>query len=109
MQVLEKKNSKLLERTEVRVDFGDKAGTLSRKEAVKLIADELRVDQSKVGIVALRTGSGSKNLVGLFHVYQSGDAMKTLHQKYLTVRLLTKEEREALKQAKKKAEQPKAK
>ena len=109
MQVLEKKNSKLLERTEVRVDFGDKAGTLSRNEAVKLIADELRVDRSKVGIVALRTESGSKNLVGLFHVYQSDDAMKTLHQKYLTVRLLTKEEREALKQAKKKAEQPKAK
>ena len=109
MQVLERRDSKLLERTELRVDFGDKAGTLSRKEAVKLVADDLKVDPSKVGVIALRTESGSRNLVGFFHVYQSGDAMKILHQKHLSVRLLTKEEREALKQAKKKAEQPKAK
>jgi len=109
MQVLEKKDSKLLARTEVRVDFGEKAGSLSRKDAVKLVADELKVDPSKVGIIALTSGSGSKKLTGVFHVYQSDDAMKVLHQKHLAIRLLTKEEREALKQAKKKAEQPKAK
>ncbi len=109
MQVLEKTDSKLLGRTELRVNFGDKAGALSRKDAVKLVADELKVDQSKVGLIALRTGSGSRNLVGVFHVYQSDDVMKVLHQKHLALRLLTKEEREALKQAKKKAEQPKAK
>ena len=48
-------------------------------------------------------------MVGRFHVYDSEESMKRLHHDYLRVRLLTKEEREKLKQEKKKAEQPKAK
>jgi ribosomal protein S24E len=109
MDILERKESKLLGRTEVRVHFGEKSGALSRSEAVKMVADQLKVEPANVGIVALRSGSGSRALVGLFHVYDSKDSMKIMQEKHLGERLLTKEQREALKQAKKQAKQPKAK
>ena len=109
MEILDRKDSKLLGRTEVRVHFGEKSGALTRTDAVKMVADQLKVDPANVGIVALHSGSGSKALFGSFHVYDSKDSMNVLQEKYLNVRLLTKVQREALKQAKKQAKQPKAK
>ena len=109
MEILGRKDSKLLGRTEIRVHFGEVSGALPRTAAIKIVADHLKVDPANVGIVALHSGSGSRNLIGLFHVYDSKDSMKIIQEKYLTVRILSKEQREALKQAKKQAKQPKAK
>ena len=109
MDIVERRESKLLGRTELKVHFGDKSGALSRGDAVKMVADQLKVEPANVGIVSLHSGSGSRALVGLFHVYDSKDAMNIMQEKHLGVRLLSKEQREALKQAKKQAKQPKAK
>ncbi len=109
MEIQETKESKLLGRKEVSVLFKEKAGALTRRDAVKEVAQEMKVDESRVGLISLYPEAGTRSLVGRFHVYDSEDSMKRLHHDYLRVRLLTKEEREKLKQEKKKAEQPKAK
>ncbi len=44
--------------------------------------------------------------MGSFGVYGSEEAMRRTHPHHLSVRLMTKEEREKLKQAKKKAKTP---
>ncbi len=109
MEILDRRESKLLGRTQVRVNFGDVSGALSRTDAVKMVAEQLKVDPSNVGIIALHSGSGSRKMVGTFHVYDSKESMGVVHEKHLGVRLLTKEQREALKQAAKQAKQPEAK
>ena len=104
MQILDRKDSKLLGRSEVRVQFPDKSGMLNRKDAIKEVAQALGASEGKVTLVKLAGESGSRALIGTFHVYESAETMKHLEQKHLSIRLLTKEEKEALKQAKKKAE-----
>jgi ribosomal protein S24E len=105
LQVLEKKDSKLLGRTEVAVLFPDKAGALSRRDAVKEVAQSMKVEENRVALLKLNSGSGSRDLRGTFRVYTSENDLKNLSPTYLTERLMTKEEREAAKQAKKKAQQ----
>ncbi len=105
MQVLEKKESKLLGRTEVDVLWTDKAGALTRRDAVKEVAQSMSVEENRVSLLKLVSGSGSRDLVGTFRVYDSEASLKNVSPGYLRVRLLTKEEREAAKAAKKKAEQ----
>lgn len=105
MEILERKESKLLGRTELQVLFPEKAGTLKRKEAVKEVAEALKARESEVALLELIQQSGSRNLVGRFHVYAAEGDLKLIGEKYLSVRLLTKEERDALKQAAKKAAQ----
>jgi ribosomal protein S24E len=105
LQVLEKKESKLLGRTDVEVQWTDKAGALTRRDAVKEVAQSMKVEESRVALLKLVSGSGSRNLLGTFRVYDSEAALKQLSPGYLKVRLMTKEEREAAKAAKKKAEQ----
>ncbi len=109
MEIQETKESKLLGRREVLVLFKEKAGALTRRDAVKEVAQEMKVEEKRVGLISLYSEAGTRSLVGRFHVYDSEESMKRLHHDYLRVRLLTKEEREKLKQDKKKAEQPKAK
>jgi ribosomal protein S24E len=104
MQILEKKESKLLGRTDVDVLFPQKAGALTRKDAVKEVAQSMKVEEGKVALLKLASGSGSRDLVGTFRVYGS-EADVGLVPAYLKTRMLTKEEREAVKAAKKKAEQ----
>jgi len=104
MQILNRKDSKLLGRTELEVLFPDKAGALNRKQAVKEVAEAMKASEGQVTLVRLSSEAGTRSLVGRFHVYGSEDAKKRLSHEYLSVRLLTKEEKEALKAAKKKAE-----
>jgi ribosomal protein S24E len=105
MQILEKKESKLLGRTDVDVLFPSKAGALSRRDAVKEVAQSMKVEENRVALLKLASGSGSQDLVGTFRVYDSEASLKAVSPGYLRVRLMTKEEREAAKAAKKKAEQ----
>jgi ribosomal protein S24E len=104
MEIVTRKDSKLLGRTELEVLFADKAGALNRKEAIKEVAQALNTSENKVTLIRLSPESGSRALVGRFHVYDSEDDKKKVSHDYLSVRLLTKEEKEALKAAKKKAE-----
>ena len=104
MQILEKKESKLLGRTEVDVLFPDKAGALSRRDAVKEVAQSMKVEENKVALLKLTSGSGSRDLLGTFRVYDSEADLKRSSPGYLTERLMTKEERAAAKEAKKKAQ-----
>jgi ribosomal protein S24E len=104
MQILDRKESKLLGRTEVRVKFDAKSGALNRKDAIKEVAQAMGSSESKVTLVKLAGESGTMNLVGTFHVYETEAMEKELENKYLAVRLLTKEEKEAIKAEKKKAE-----
>jgi len=105
LQILEKKESKLLGRTDVDVLFSEKAGALSRKDAVKEVAQSMKVAENQVALLKLASGSGSRDLIGTFRVYNSEADLKNVSPGYLKVRLMTKEEREAAKAAKKKAEQ----
>jgi len=104
MQILEKKESKLLGRTDLDVLFTAKAGALTRRDAVKQVAQSMKVEESKVALLKLASGSGSRDLIGTFRVFSSESDLK-LVPGYLKSRLMTKEEREAAKAAKKKAEQ----
>jgi len=102
LQVQKRTQSKLLDRTMVEVLIEGKAGQISRKDAIQMVADELKTGPELVGIVALRQQSGTKDVWGRFYVYGSADSRK-VHPKHLVTRTLTKEEREKLKQEKKKA------
>lgn len=105
MQMLEKKESKLLGRTDVEVLFPDKAGGLTRKDAVKEVAQSMNVEEGRVALLKLSSGSGSRDLLGTFRVYNLDADLAKVSPGYLRDRLMTKEEREAAKQAKKKAQQ----
>ena len=105
MQILEKKESKLLGRTDLDVLFPDKAGALTRRDAVKQVAQSMKVEENRVALLKLASGSGSRDLLGTFRVYESEGDLAHVSPGYLKVRLMTKEEREAAKAAKKKAEQ----
>ncbi len=105
MQILEKKESKLLGRTDVDVLFAEKAGALTRRDAVKEVAQSMNVEENRVALLKLASGSGSRDLIGTFRVYDSEGDLKNVSPGYLKVRLMTKEDREAAKAAKKKAEQ----
>jgi ribosomal protein S24E len=104
MEIVNRKDSKLLGRSEVQVLFAGKAGAINRKEAIKEVAQSLGSSESRVTLVKLAPQAGSRDLVGWFHVYQTEDGRKLLAHEYLSTRLLTKEEREAAKAAKKKAD-----
>ena len=92
MQILEKKESKLLGRTDVDVLFPDKAGALTRRDAVIQVAQSLKVEESRVALLKLASGSGSRDLLGTFRVYDSEGDLKNVSPHYLKERLMTKEE-----------------
>ena len=106
MEIRKKTESKLLDRVEIEVLIPEKAGKLSRNEAVGMVAEEMKVGKERVGLIALKQQAGTRDVVGMFGVYGSEEAMRRTHPHHLSVRLMTKEEREKLKQAKKKAKTP---
>ena len=106
MQIQKKAESKLLGRTYVELVIDGKAGKITRKEAISMLAKELNVPEENVGLVRLEEQSGETTVVGKFYVYESAASKKAIHPKHLEVRLLSKEEREKLKQEKKKAAAP---
>ena len=107
MEIVKKNDSRLLGRTEVQVRIRGKAGKMSRREAVTLVANQMQVAPANVGLVRMQQQSGSTDIVGTFFVYESEETMKKVHPEHLSVRTLGKEEREKLKQEKKKAAAPK--
>jgi len=104
LEIVSRKDSKLLGRTELQVLFAEKSGALNRKDAIKDVARAMNADEKRVTLLQLAGSSGTRDLLGRFHVYDSEEGRKEVSEKYLAVRLLTKEEKEAIKQAKKKAD-----
>jgi len=108
LPVVKKSESKVLDRSYVELSMEGKAGKMSRKEAIETVAQELGVPVEKVGLVRVDGQSGTKKVLGRFYVYGSAESMKKVHPRYLQERTLSKEEREKLKQERKKARTPAA-
>ena len=106
MQVVKKSESKVLDRSYVEISLDDKAGRISRKEAIAAVAQELGVPPENVGLVRMDGQSGTTKVSAKFYVYGSAASKKRVHPGYLDERTLTKEERDKLKQERKKAAQP---
>ena len=106
MQLVKRSDSKVLERSYVELRLEGRAGKLTRKEAMAAAAQELGVAPENVGIVRLDGRAGTTDVIGRFYIYGSAEAKKRVHPRYLEERLLTKEEREKLKQERKKAAIP---
>jgi ribosomal protein S24E len=103
-----KTESKLLDRSYVEMTLDGKAGKISRREAVAAVAQEMGVPPENIGLVRLEGQSGTTTVVGKFYVYGSAESKKRVHPKYLEERTFTREEREKLKQERKKAAIPAA-
>jgi len=108
MQFEKKSESKVLQRSYVVATMEGKAGRMSRKEAVDALASEMGVPAENIALISLDGESGSELLKGRFHVYDTFEAKKRLHPRYQDERALSKEEREKLKQERKKAATPAA-
>ncbi|QQG49332.1 MAG: hypothetical protein HY247_03205 [archaeon] len=106
MQAQKKWDSKVLDRSYVEMPMEGKAGSVSRKEAIEALAKEMGVPAENVALVRMDGQSGTTDVVAKFYVYGSADSKKKLHRGYLDERMLTKEEREKLKQERKKAAAP---
>lgn len=106
MQVQRKTESKLLERTYVEFVMDSKGGSLSRNEAIAAAASELGALVENLGLIRLEGQSGTKTVLGKFYLYASKDSKGRMHPRHLGLRTLSKEEREKLKQEKKKAATP---
>ena len=108
MQVLRKSESKVLDRTYVEVSFEEKSGKIKRTEAIEAVANELGVPKENVGLVRIDGQSGTTKVVARLYVYGSQESKRRLHLRHLDERTLTKEERDKLKQERKKAAAPAA-
>ena len=106
MPIVKKSESKVLDRSSVELTMDDRAGKLSRKEAIALVAQEMGVPAENVALIRMKGESGTMKVKGTFHVYGSAASKKKIHPSYLDERALTKEEREKLKQERKKAAAP---
>jgi ribosomal protein S24E len=103
LQAVKKSESKVLDRSYVELSLEGRAGKITRKEAIAAVAQELGVPPENVGLIRIDGQSGTTNVLGKFYVYGSADSKKKIQPKYLDERMLTKEEREKLKQERKKA------
>jgi ribosomal protein S24E len=106
LQLEKKSESKVLDRSYFEAHIEDKAGRFSRKEAIAMVAQELGVPVENVALVKMQGQSGTKNLLGKFYVYGSAKAKDRVHPRHLEERMLTKAERDKLKQDRKKAAAP---
>lgn len=108
MPAVRKSESKVLDRAYVEMTMEGRAGKVTRKEAIAAVAQEMGVPAENVALIRIDGQSGTTNILGRFYVYGSAESKKKIQPKYLEERTLTKEEREKLKQERKKAATPAA-
>lgn len=107
VETIEDKTNALLKRREVVCVFRDKAGRLAKGDAVKMVAEKLKVDKFIVP-VTLHCETGKTDVRGVFYVYDNEDLAKKHLHKYMFLRTLPKEERKkAIEEAKKSKKQAK--
>ncbi|MEM3437881.1 MAG: hypothetical protein QXP55_05065 [Nitrososphaerales archaeon] len=104
MQIVKDSRNDLLRRREINCIFNSMAGLIKRQDAINMVAKSLNVDAKNVYLISLRTKTGTRDVSGLFYIYDNPEDAKKQLPKYLFLRLLPKEEREKLlKESKKKA------
>ena len=103
MHIEKKSESKVLNRSYVEMTVDGKAGKITRKEAIAAVAQEMGTSPDNVALIRLDGQSGTTKVMGRFYIYGSSASKKRIQPRYLEERMLTKEEREKLKQARKKA------
>ncbi|MGQ9468832.1 MAG: hypothetical protein ACUVTD_03275 [Nitrososphaerales archaeon] len=108
-QIIDDNRNELLKRREVYGIFKSMAGFLKRQDAVNMVAKSLSMDVSKIYLISLRTKTGTRDVSGLFYIYDKPEDAKKQLSKYLSLRMLSKEEREKLKKEAKKKEPVKEK
>ena len=96
MPIEKKSQSKVLDRSLVELTMDDRAGKVTRKEAVAAVAQEMGVAAENVALIRLDGQSGTRRVRGKFYVYGSAASMKKVHPSYLDERSLSMEEREKL-------------
>jgi ribosomal protein S24E len=106
LTVEKKSESKVLDRAYVELTLDDRAGKLSRKEAIAAVAEAMGVAAENVALIRMEGESGTRKLRGRFYVYGSAASKKKVHPPHLEERTLSKEEREKLRQERKKAAAP---
>ena len=106
MQLEKKSESKVLDRAYVEATMEGRAGKVSRNEAIRAVAQEMGVAPENVALIRMEGESGTTNIMGKFYIYGSAESKKRIHLRHLDERSLSKEEREKLKQARKKAAAP---
>jgi len=93
----------LLGRREISCTFNSLAGSLTRQDALKKISEKLNIDFNKIYLISLKTKTGTRDVSGLFYIYDTLEDVKKQLPKYVFLRMSTKEEREKMiKEAKKK-------
>ena len=103
-QIIEDKMNDLLRRREISLIFRSMAGSLTRQDAVKIVAEKFNVDFSKIYQMSLNTKTGTKDVFGLFYIYNNSEDAKKQLPRYIFLRMSPKEEREKMiKELKKKA------
>lgn len=106
MPAEKKSESKVLDRSYVELSMEGKAGKITRKEAVAAVAQEMGIPAENVALIRIDGQQGTTKVLGKFYVYGSAASKKRLQPRYLEERMLTKEERDKLKQERKKAALP---
>ncbi|MCP8304135.1 MAG: hypothetical protein H3Z50_01480 [archaeon] len=102
-QVKEDNRNDLLRRREIDCVFSSMTGSLTRQDAVKMVAEKLNVDVDKVYLISLKMKTGTRDVSGLFYIYDNTEDAKKQLPRHLFLRMLSKEEREkVVKEAKKK-------
>lgn len=91
----------LLKRREVKCLFKGLAGKLTRKEAVEMLAKELKLDKKFIIPVRLVCETGMQDVNCTFYVYDDENLTKKHLPKYIFMRMLTKEERKKAREAEK--------
>lgn len=97
LQILQDERNEFLGRREVRCLFKAIAGSLTREEAVKMVAEKLKVHQEKVIPISLLGMTGTRDVEALFYVYDVEEDAKRHLSPHLWARMLSKEERRAVK------------
>ena len=101
LQIRNEDRNDLLGRKEVSCTFNSMAGSLRRQDAVKMVAEKMKVDVKSIYPIYLRIITGTRNVSGLFYIYDDPKDAEKQIPKHITLRMLSKEEREkAIKEVK---------
>ncbi|MEM1524653.1 MAG: hypothetical protein QW372_01055 [Nitrososphaerales archaeon] len=101
VEILSVEENKLLGRKECICYFPSAAGLIKRSEAIEALASALKVEKEKVYLVKLLTSTGSKDVKGIFYIYDDVNKARKHLPKYIFIRMLSKDEREKLKKEQK--------
>ena len=95
--------NKLLDRKEAVYLFKGMAGKLAKAEAVKAVAKDLGVTKDKVVPIKLKTLFGTRDVKGIFYIYDDPEKARRQLPEYIFLRMLSKEERRKILEERRKA------